>query len=118
MTSIDPAAPPVAAVALDGRPRGHVRGHPRRRDQPLCAGDHAASAGRRWEVARLPESSAPGKPPLTGLALIAARMPENGGSESLDYKVREMLRDHFTRPPRMAAQQRQPESAHAAGLTG
>lgn len=35
------------------------------------------------------------KPPLTGLALLAARMPENGGSDSLDYKLRKMLADNF-----------------------
>ena len=33
---------------------------------------------------------------LTGLALLAARMPENGGSNSLDYHLRQMLRDDFT----------------------
>ena len=27
---------------------------------------------------------------------MAARMPENGGSASLDYKLREMLRENFT----------------------
>lgn len=35
------------------------------------------------------------KPALAGIALLAARMPENGGSGSLDHALRVMLRDDF-----------------------
>jgi hypothetical protein len=55
---------------------------------PVAALGEVAAAGAGSTRAR--------KPRLTGLALIAARMPENGGSESLDYKLRKMLADNFT----------------------
>ena len=33
--------------------------------------------------------------PQNGVALLASRMPENGGKESLDYRLRKMLADDF-----------------------
>ena len=88
MTATDPAAsPPVAAVPVPGRPRGHGAGNVPGAETRLSAPGTTSPA----PVAALGEVAAAGagstrarKPRLAGLALIAARMPENGGSESLD----------------------------------
>ena len=56
---------------------------------PLAPGPCAAVEGGAGAGSRRHR-----KPPLTGLALMADRMPENGGKGSLDYAVRQLLKGH------------------------
>ena len=73
--------------------------------KPPSAGAPAPADGVHAPGVRAVKSArAPGsrsrKPPLTGLALMASLMPENGGEGSLDYKLRWMLEHNFPRDPR------------------
>jgi hypothetical protein len=68
--------------------------------KPPSAGAPAPAAGVHAPGVRAVKSArAPGstrrKPKLTGLALMASLMPENGGRGSLEYALIKMLEDNF-----------------------
>ena len=57
----------------------------------IVAGPNTSGLTVGGEATVSPGTKRGRKPKLTGLALMASLMPENGGSDSLDYKLRKLL---------------------------
>jgi hypothetical protein len=80
--------------AVDRAPAG-LPAQPPERTPVRSGGTHAPEGGAACGRAAPPSGSRRRKPKLTGLALMASLMPENGGKGSLEYALIKMLEDNF-----------------------